>query len=258
MLQLKETAMRCWIFLALLAGQAMAQASSSGQVVAAGTVPDQATKAAFLARLRELYGNERVLDRIDVGPVAVPPNWSGHLQKLLAPNLQMVSKGQLQIDGNNVSIRGEVANEAQRQQIASDMAASLNPSYTVNNGLRVSAPAQNLLDAALGKRIIEFESGRAVIRPSGLLILDDMAAALQKVQGKKVEVIGHTDNIGARDANLALSQARAAAVRDYLTQKGIAAASIAVAGEGPDRPLADNASAEGRARNRRIEFHVVD
>jgi len=71
-------------------------------------------------------------------------------------------------------------------------------------------------------------------------------------------VIGHTDNTGTREANLALSLARAGAVRSYLAAKGIAAASIAVAGAGPDQPLADNASAEGRARNRRIEFRVAD
>jgi OOP family OmpA-OmpF porin len=63
--------------------------------------------------------------------------------------------------------------------------------------------------------------------------------------------------VGARAANLVLSQARAVAGRDYLRGKGIAAERISVAGEGPDRPVADNASAEGRARNRRIEFHVV-
>jgi OOP family OmpA-OmpF porin len=138
------------------------------------------------------------------------------------------------------------------------MATSLNPTYTVNNGLRVSAAEQEVLDDALARRIIEFESGQAVIRPSGQAILDEMAAALQKVKGKKVEVIGHTDNTGLRDTNLALSLARAEAVRSYLTGKGISAAMIAVSGQGPDRPVAENTTAEGRARNRRIEFRVAD
>lgn len=232
-------------------------APKPGQVVVTGTVPDEASKAAMLQRLRELYGAERVVDRIGIGNVALPPNWSGYVQKLIGPNLKLISKGELKVEGNIVTLRGEVANEAQRQQIASDAAVSLNPSYTVNNGLRVSAAEQELLDATLAKRIIEFESGQAAIRPSGKDILDEMAGALQKVKGKKVEVIGHTDNLGLRDSNVALSLARAEAVRGYLVQKGISPEMITVSGQGPDRPVADNAASEGRARNRRIEFRIA-
>jgi len=229
-----------------------------GQVLVSGTVPDEASKAALLARVRELYGTERVVDQVAIGNVVLPPNWNAHVQKLINPNLKLISKGQLKVDGNNVSVRGEVANEAQRQQIAGDIAASLNPTYIVKNGLRVSAAEQNLLGDALARRIIEFESGQAVIRPSGLQILDEMAAALLKVKNKKVEVIGHTDNTGLRESNLALSLARAEAVRTYLAGKAIDPAMIAVSGQGPDRPVADNATADGRARNRRIEFRVAD
>lgn len=228
-----------------------------GQILISGTVPDEGSKAAMLARLRDLYGADRVVDQIAIGNVSLPPNWSGYVQKLIGPDLKLISKGQLKIDGNNVSVRGEVANEAQRQQIASDFATNLNPTYTVNNGLRVSAAEQNLLDATLARRIIEFDSGKATLTPSGKAILDEMAAALQKVKDKKVEVIGHTDNVGLRESNLALSQARAEAVRRYLSEKGIDADMIAVSGQGPDRPVADNASADGRAHNRRIEFRIA-
>lgn len=228
-----------------------------GQVLVTGSVPDEGSKAVLLQRLRELYGAERVVDQISIGNVALPPNWISHVQKLINPNLKLISKGQLKIDGSNVSVRGEVANEAQRQQVASDIATNLNPTYTVNNGLRVVAAEQEMLDATLARRIIEFESGQAAIRPSGLVILDEMAAALHKVKGRKVEVIGHTDNTGLRESNLALSLARAEAVRAYLAQKGIAPDMIAVSGQGPDRPVADNAASEGRARNRRIEFRIA-
>ncbi len=242
------------------AAVAQAPAPSSprpGQVLISGTVPDEASKAALLARLRALYGAEQVVDQIAIGSVALPPNWSGYVQKLMSPNLKLISKGQLTVDGTTVSVRGEVANEAQRQQIASDFATSLNPTYTVNNGLRVSAAEQNLLDAALDGRIIEFDSGKASLTGSGQAILDEMALALLKLRDRKVEVIGHTDNQGLRESNLALSLARAEAVRQYLGGKGVNPAMVAVSGQGPDRPVADNASAGGRARNRRIEFRVA-
>jgi len=228
-----------------------------GQILVTGTVADEASKAAVLARLRELYGFDRVVDQVAVGAVAVPANWNAHVQKLLTPNLKLITRGQLTIDGSSVSVRGEVANEAQRQQIASEIATSLNPTYTVNNGLRVAAIEQGVLDAALDKRIIEFDSGQASITPNGLAILDEMAAAMQKLKGRKVEVIGHTDNTGLRASNVSLSQARADAVRSYLASKGIAPDTVLTSGQGPDRPVASNATADGRARNRRIEFRIA-
>jgi len=235
----------------------VAAAQTPGQVVATGAVPDEASKAGVLAQLRALYGADRVVDQLTIAQVSLPPNWNAYVQKLISPNLKLVSKGELKIDGTNVTLRGEVANEVQRQQIASDIATVLNPSYTVNNGLRVSAAEQNLLDATLARRIIEFESGRATLTSSGKTILDEMALAMQKVKGKRVEVIGHTDNVGLRDSNLALSQARAEAVRTYLSGRGVSPEMVLVSGQGPDRPVADNTSAEGRARNRRIEFRVA-
>ncbi|NYE59092.1 OOP family OmpA-OmpF porin [Duganella sp. 1224] len=242
---------------ALLLAATCAIAQTPGQIVVTGAVPDEASKAALLVQVRALYGAERVVDQISIAQVALPPNWNGYVQKLISSNLKMISKGELKIDGTNVTVRGEVANEAQRQQIASDIATSLNPSYTVNNGLRVSAAEQNLLDETLARRIIEFDSGKATLTPSGQAILDEMAAALQKVKGKKVEVIGHTDNVGRRESNLALSQARAEAVRTYLAAKGISQDMVMVSGQGPDRPVADNTTAEGRTRNRRIEFRMA-
>ncbi|MYM27130.1 OmpA-OmpF porin, OOP family [Duganella sacchari] len=235
----------------------VAAAQTPGQIVATGAVPDEASKAGVLAQLRALYGADRVVDQLTIAQVSLPPNWNAYVQKLISPNLKLVSKGELKIDGTNVTLRGEVANEVQRQQIASDIATVLNPSYTVNNGLRVSAAEQNLLDTTLARRIIEFESGRATLTSSGKTILDEMALAMQKVKGKRVEVIGHTDNVGLRDSNLALSQARAEAVRTYLSGRGISPEMVLVSGQGPDRPVADNTSAEGRARNRRIEFRVA-
>ncbi|WP_338682105.1 OmpA family protein [Janthinobacterium sp. TB1-E2] len=252
--------------MALAAMSASAQAPTAiptaatpqpGQVLASGTVPDEASKAAVLVRLRELYGTDKVVDQIAVGQVVLPANWNAYVQKLLSPNLKQISRGQLKIDGSVVSVRGEVANEAQRQKIASDIATSLNPTYTVNNGLRVSASEQGVLDTTLANRTIEFESGKATLTPSGRAILDEMAAAMQKLAGRKVEIIGHTDNQGLRASNQSLSQARAEAVKFYLASKGIHSDLLTASGQGSDRPIASNDTADGRARNRRIEFRMA-
>jgi OOP family OmpA-OmpF porin len=247
-----------------LAGAAAAQntapapaAPQPGQVLASGTVPDEATKAAILAKLRELYGPERVVDQIAIGPVVMPANWNGYVQKLITPDLRQISRGQLAIDGNNVSLRGEVANEALRQRIASNVATNLNPTYTVNNGLRIAAAEQALLDNTLANRTVEFDSGKATLTPAGRAILDEMVAAMLKLKGRRIEIIGHTDSAGLRASNVSLSQARAATVKAYLAAHGIAEDTLTASGQGPDRPIASNDTVEGRARNRRIEFRLV-
>ncbi|WP_317205437.1 OmpA family protein [Janthinobacterium sp.] len=228
-----------------------------GQVLVSGTVPDEASKASVLARLRELYGADKVVDQIAVGQVALPANWSAYVQKLLTPNLKQISRGQLNIDGSVVSLRGEVGNEAVRQKIAADVATSLNPTYTVNNGLRVAAAEQNVLDNTLANRTVEFDSGKATLTPAGRAILDEMGAAVLKLKERKVELIGHTDNQGLRLSNQNLSKARAEAVKVYLTGKGINGELLTASGQGQDRPLVSNDTAEGRARNRRIEFRLA-
>jgi len=221
-----------------------------------GKVPDEATKAAVLARLRDTYGAASVVDQIEVADVATPPNWSANVQKLIGPQLKQISKGQLKIDGTQIDVKGEVRNESQRQQLASDMANALNPTYTIKNGLRVSASEQGLLDQTLANRTIEFETGSATLTPQGRAILDQMAAAMLKMTTKTVAIIGHTDNSGNRTSNIALSQARADAVKGYLVAKGIPPQQMSTTGVGPDQPIASNDSADGRARNRRIEFRA--
>ncbi|WP_321810686.1 MULTISPECIES: OmpA family protein [unclassified Burkholderia] len=230
--------------------------ASPGQVVVGGKVPDEATKAAVLQKLRDTYGAANVVDQIEVGDVATPPNWSANVQKLLGAQLKQISKGQLKINGTQIEMKGEVHNEAQRQQLASDMANTLNPTYTIKNGLRVSASEQGLLDQTLANRTIEFETGSATLTPQGRQILDQMAAALAKMQNRTVDIIGHTDNSGNRTSNIALSQARADAVKGYLITKSIPPQQMTTTGVGPDQPIAPNDTAEGRARNRRIEFRV--
>jgi OOP family OmpA-OmpF porin len=234
-----------------------AAADIAAPIVVSGTVADEASKAAVLTRLRALYGADRVVDQLAVGRVSAPPNWNEYVGKLIGPNLKLISRGQLQVDGTSVSLRGDVASEAQRLQVAGDIALGLDPAYTVNNGLRVAASEQGMLDAALANRIIEFESGKAALADSGKAILDQMSVALLRLKDKKVEVIGHTDNAGSRAGNLSLSQARAEAVKAYVVGRGVRADMVAVSGEGPDRPVADNRTPEGRARNRRIEFKII-
>ena len=105
---------------------------------------------------------------------------------------------------------------------------------------------------------IEFDHDKDSIKASSKKILARAVSVLTTYPKLKVEIAGHTDSTGSRDYNLDLSRRRAAAVRQYLVDQGIAAERMSTRGYGPDKPIADNATAGGRQRNRRIEFHVVD
>nr|MBL8411512.1 OmpA family protein [Dechloromonas sp.] len=236
----------------------VAGSDEAAKVVASGTVPDEASRAAILGKLRDLYGAANVVDRLEVGGVVPPPNWTEYMTKLLNPNIKQVRKGQMQVNGTQIALKGNVANEAMRQQVVSDMATALNPTYTVDNGLVVAGgSAQTVLDKTLSNRVVEFESGSATLTPVGQKILDEMAAAIKQIGTPKVQVIGHTDSSGNRLANIGLSLARANTVRAYLIDKGIPAESLSAVGSGPDHPVNSNDTAEGRAKNRRIEFRLA-
>jgi outer membrane protein OmpA-like peptidoglycan-associated protein len=102
---------------------------------------------------------------------------------------------------------------------------------------------------------ILFDTGKATIKPESAGTLAVIAEALKGDPALKIEIQGHTDNVGAAAANLKLSQDRAAAVKAYLVQTGgIAAARVTTAGLGDTKPIGDNKTEEGRAQNRRVEL----
>lgn len=104
---------------------------------------------------------------------------------------------------------------------------------------------------------IEFELGSAKILPKSFKVLDGALAVLQEFPDTKIEVGGHTDNNGTPEANQKLSLERATSVKDYFVSKGIAAERITAVGYGQDKPVADNKTKKGQAKNRRIEFRLL-
>jgi OmpA-OmpF porin, OOP family len=104
---------------------------------------------------------------------------------------------------------------------------------------------------------VNFATGSAVITPESKVQLDDLAKIMVAFPNVQVKVDGHTDNAGNAAANKKLSENRAASVKAFLLKAGISAARVATAGFGSEKPVADNATAEGKAKNRRIEAFVT-
>jgi OOP family OmpA-OmpF porin len=104
---------------------------------------------------------------------------------------------------------------------------------------------------------IEFDVNRDTIRASSNTVLDQAAKILKEYPSLRVQIVGHTDDTGTREHNLALSLRRAEAVRNYLVAQGVSVESIEARGAGPDEPLAIEKTREARQKNRRIEFSIL-
>jgi OOP family OmpA-OmpF porin len=104
---------------------------------------------------------------------------------------------------------------------------------------------------------IEFDTGKATVRPSSTRVLDEASTILNQYPSLRVEIVGHTDNRGPRDLNSRLSLERANAVKTYMVSQGVDSTRILTRGAGPDEPLDDNKTFAGRQKNRRIEFRIV-
>ena len=104
---------------------------------------------------------------------------------------------------------------------------------------------------------LAFASDSAELNTGFVSVLDTVAALLKKYDKTVIEVAGHTDSVGTREYNQALSERRAAAVATYLERHGVLKSRVTTVGAGETRPVASNASAEGRARNRRVELTLA-
>jgi outer membrane protein OmpA-like peptidoglycan-associated protein len=123
----------------------------------------------------------------------------------------------------------------------------------------IKAPEADAMKSALDKdgRVslyVNFDFNKATLKPDAAPVVAQVMKLLKDNPGLKLEIGGHTDNIGGHDYNVKLSQQRAAAIVAALVAQGVAADRLRAAGFGPDKPIADNNKEEGRAKNRRVEL----
>ena len=121
-----------------------------------------------------------------------------------------------------------------------------------NVDIQFEAPKSFVLDNCT------FETGKATLQPEAYKVVDELVEYLKRKEDEKIEVGGHTDNVGKPEANMILSTNRANTVRAYLLTKGIAPERVTAKGYGITMPIAENTTAEGRGLNRRTEVKIVE
>ena len=104
---------------------------------------------------------------------------------------------------------------------------------------------------------LEFETGKDIIRAKSLPSLSGLAQLLVSKPNYGLKIEGHTDNVGKADMNMELSRKRAEAVKKFMVNKGVKAENLESAGYGMTKPIADNATAVGRQKNRRVEMTIT-
>lgn len=103
-----------------------------------------------------------------------------------------------------------------------------------------------------------FETGKATLEPESYTVIDELLAYLTRKADERIEIGGHTDNVGSAAANLVLSKDRATSVMNYLVSKGIDPSRLEAKGYGMSMPVESNKTEEGRAQNRRTEVKVLE
>jgi outer membrane protein OmpA-like peptidoglycan-associated protein len=134
------------------------------------------------------------------------------------------------------------------------------PPLEVHADRPAAPPSRVVLTASsitIGDKV-QFATGSSQILPVSFSLLDEVAKVLtDNPQIELLQIEGHTDSTGTAAANRKLSQQRAEAVITYLVSKGVVAGRMKAKGFGPDKPIADNATDDGKEKNRRVEFNIV-
>jgi outer membrane protein OmpA-like peptidoglycan-associated protein len=228
----------------------------AGRHVLEGAVSDAATKSRVLHAAAASYGEPNVVDRLTVD--AETDN-SPCVKKADALLAALNSEPPIGIDCDaqgGVTLTGSAGSEADktaRERWARDFFGT---DVSVADAIEIapSPPVTRPEDVHCAARMpaaVTFATGSSRIDARGRKLLDAILPCLRE---GRFEIAGHTDNIGTAEDNLRLSRARAESVRAYMILKGVDPERLVAVGYGIEHPAGDNATREGRARNRRIEF----
>jgi OOP family OmpA-OmpF porin len=231
-------------------------------VTLTGNVPDDAAKADLVAAAGRKFFNEKVADQLKAS-IGAPAGFVAAVIPALEA-LSRVSTGSLVVSDREITVAGDAFYAAAVTDIRAGLLSHLPDGWRANIDIAVRPAAgpvdatvcQDLLTQLMARAAIRFAAGSAVIDRDSAGLLDRVVETAMRCPVAPIDVIGHTDADGEEPANQLLSERRAQAVIDYLVKAGLSDDRFTALGAGSLRPVASNATDEGKAQNRRIEFVV--
>jgi OmpA-OmpF porin, OOP family len=254
----------------------LALSNDNGVVQASGSVRDENAKTSIVDALNAVFGADKVKSAISIDQNAAAASWLGKiragLEALKGANVDAI------FEGDEVNVGGAAMDDSVRSKIIAALSSALGVGVTVgaltDKTAEAVAVANNRATTelaslgsgfavkdllfALNDSMVNFASSSAEVPEAMAPFLKTAATDLKQLKaGHVLEIAGYTDNTGDAALNLALSQKRAEAVREALIKYGADPAMLVAKGYGAADPIASNDTAEGRLKNRRIEYHVL-
>jgi OOP family OmpA-OmpF porin len=263
-----------WTGIARITGPSLWKAEHVGNTLVLSGNAETADDKTEIANIANQYYDGEVVDQMTVASSQYD-NWIDGVRVGL-PHFTQFENGEMAFDPTDAGFKFEgEATPSTLQFLREDMAGlegdydvdldvetiavELDELAGINFGSDPLIACQMSFDLIMQANKVMFQTGSASIsRESGETLDKIMAVSETCADSLRFEIGGHTDNTGTRDANIALSRARAQAVANYMVTAEFNSARLIVEGYGPDRPSADNATPEGRADNRRIEFIIQE
>lgn len=228
-----------------------------GHLTVDGFVPDEASYQTIGALMTDTYGDNHTSGELRIANGS-PERWTA-LLGVLVNGLVRLEQARAEIVDRQLHVSGKSASSDMRDQLGRALTAFEQHGYVLDLRISGDETAARICQQAFNdllKTPIYFESGEAQISERSRSLIERLAETAKLCPEAHITIAGHTDDQGDGQNNLKLSEQRARAVASELSQEGIEPGRIKAVGYGANRPIADNASEAGRAKNRRIEFVV--
>jgi len=236
-----------------------------------GNTSSASFQEALILSLEDTFGDVDASGLTVKDGIGSERDWFTSFVQLTKSIREMTPVGSIFVSSDDrlMKVTAEFENREERadaRQVAQDIISATTFDFTSSLTYKDAPPPpreeqvvelQASIDELIEGKVVEFETDSDVITDSGTALLDEILAALQQFPDVSIEIAGHTDDQGTEEYNNELSRRRADAVLAYLVAQGEPADRFVVVGYGESRPMEDNSTAEGRARNRRIEFKAL-
>jgi OOP family OmpA-OmpF porin len=214
----------------------------------------------LVAAAGSAFGEENVTDSLQVERSAGALDAAAleALVGIVAELPAWFDAAELRLRGTDLNVTGDALSAEALEQATSFLESTAGLTATLELEISPVAQTRDQIKALLDTEVITFATGSAEITDEGIVVLERVIELLAPTFAARprveVRIDGHTDDQGPEDFNRDLSLRRARAVLDYMVAAGLPDANLSAEGFGESRPIADNETAEGRAKNRRIEF----